>query len=238
MQTTVETLQDETKAKQIAEDWQIISRVRSSPPQDPFREQFFQRWNGMIFSIVNKCSWAVGLCGDEFDDLVQKGFIGLIKAIDKFENGVGLFSTYAYSKIEGEIRPKLRKADKNSVSLDAVGETGEALIDLLTAPSNASGEEVESNIRRYRVRHLVDALQPRFRYVILQRFYHDVSLEKIGDSMGISKEAVRQTQVQALALLKERILFEGLVDDSRFASKKGEVSLSEFPLFGGLVKSA
>lgn len=47
--------------------------------------------------------------GVDYDDLFQLGSIGLIKAIDGFDEGMGTqFSTYAVPKIMGEIRRFLR----------------------------------------------------------------------------------------------------------------------------------
>jgi len=44
----------------------------------------------------------------EFDELVNTGIIGLIKAIDRYDKEKAKFSTYAYIKIRGEILDYLR----------------------------------------------------------------------------------------------------------------------------------
>src|SRR3954452_15013597 len=46
--------------------------------------------------------------GEQVDDLVQVGSIGLIKAVDRFRVGQGDLATYAVPMIEGEIRRHLR----------------------------------------------------------------------------------------------------------------------------------
>jgi RNA polymerase sigma-B factor len=51
--------------------------------------------------------------GEPFEDLVQAGTVGLIKAVDRFDPGRGVaFSTYAVPVIEGEIRHHLRDAGR------------------------------------------------------------------------------------------------------------------------------
>jgi RNA polymerase sigma-B factor len=50
---------------------------------------------------------------EPFEDLVQAGTVGLIKAVDRFDPGRGVaFSTYAVPVIEGEIRHHLRDAGR------------------------------------------------------------------------------------------------------------------------------
>ena len=46
--------------------------------------------------------------GEQVDDLVQVGSIGLIKAVDRFRVGQGDLATYAVPMIVGEIRRHLR----------------------------------------------------------------------------------------------------------------------------------
>ncbi len=46
--------------------------------------------------------------GIEFDELVNTGVIGLIKAIDRYNRDKAKFSTYAYIRIRGEILDYLR----------------------------------------------------------------------------------------------------------------------------------
>jgi RNA polymerase sporulation-specific sigma factor len=52
--------------------------------------------------------------GENIDDLFQVGCVGLVKAVDNFDPGIGVkFSTYAVPMILGEIRRYLR--DNNSI---------------------------------------------------------------------------------------------------------------------------
>ena len=68
-------------------------------------EQIFEENTALVWSVVKRF-YGRGL---EADDLFQLGSIGLLKAIEGFDESFGTrFSTYAVPKIAGEIRRFLR----------------------------------------------------------------------------------------------------------------------------------
>ena len=74
------------------------------------REKFIQRNLRLVLSVVQR----FGGRGETADDLFQIGCVGLIKAIDNFDNTLNVqFSTYAVPMIIGEIRRHLR--DNNPI---------------------------------------------------------------------------------------------------------------------------
>ena len=67
----------------------------------------------LVLSVLQRFSGR----GENMDDLFQVGCIGLIKAIENFDVGLGLrFSTYGVPMISGEIRRFLRDASPVRVS--------------------------------------------------------------------------------------------------------------------------
>lgn len=74
------------------------------------REKFVVANLRLVLSVVHR----FGGRGDKADDMFQVGCVGLMKAIDNFDNSLNVkFSTYAVPMIIGEIRRYLR--DNNSV---------------------------------------------------------------------------------------------------------------------------
>ena len=64
--------------------------------------------------LVSRLARRLAGRGEQLDDLIQVGYIGLIKAIDRFEPERGTkFLTYAIPTIDGEMRRYLR--DKGSI---------------------------------------------------------------------------------------------------------------------------
>ena len=77
------------------------------------RELIVQQNIGLVKNLAMK--YASGYY--EADDLMQVGFVGLVKAIDRFDTGFDvMFSTYAVPMILGEIKRFLRDDGKIKVS--------------------------------------------------------------------------------------------------------------------------
>ena len=69
------------------------------------REEKIESNMGLVYSVANRFAGK----GVDFEDLVQIGCVGLIKAVDNFDESRGFsFSTYAVPVIIGEIRQFFR----------------------------------------------------------------------------------------------------------------------------------
>ena len=105
----------------------------------------------LVAHVVKKYTGAA-----ETDDLLSVGSIGLIKAINTFQDGKGTqLATYTARCIENEILMLLRsgKKHKNNVSLtDPVGTDKDGneltLIDLLSEKEDSVFSQVEKSIQR------------------------------------------------------------------------------------------
>lgn len=81
----------------------LIKRVHEGDKEA--REQLIEENMGLVYTVVHRFQGR----GCEWEDLVQIGSIGLIKAIDHFDLSFDVrFSTYAVPMITGEIKRFLR----------------------------------------------------------------------------------------------------------------------------------
>ena len=86
------------------EDMSVLI-ARSQAGERDAREVLIENNLGLVHHIVRRFAGR----GYDLEDLFQIGTIGLIKAIDKFDLGMGVkFSTYAVPMITGEIKRFLR----------------------------------------------------------------------------------------------------------------------------------
>lgn len=87
---------------------ELMRKIKSG--DERARERFVVSNLRLVLSVVHR----FGARGDKADDMFQVGCVGLMKAIDNFDNSLNVkFSTYAVPMIVGEIRRYLR--DNNSV---------------------------------------------------------------------------------------------------------------------------
>ncbi len=89
----------------MAENDKVLLRRYHEEGDLQAREQLIEQYMSLVRSLARRYSYR----GEQLDDLVQIGAIGLIKAIDRFdlERGVEL-TTYATPNIIGEIKRHFR----------------------------------------------------------------------------------------------------------------------------------
>lgn len=148
--------------------------------------------------------------GEDTEDLISIGTIGLIKAIESYSQGKGTkLATYAARCIENEILMHLRalKKTKKDVSLhDPIGQDKEgneiSLIDVLKSETEDVIETIQLNMELEKIKEYIDVLDEREKEVIVGRFGLDLKKEKtqreIAKELGISRSYVSRIEKRAL----------------------------------------
>jgi RNA polymerase sigma-B factor len=154
--------------------------------------------------------------GEQLEDLVQVGSIGLIKALDRFQidRGVDL-ATFAIPTINGEIKQHLRdkawpiriprRLQESDPSLRATatelvdGDGGEFEGESLVEPGYELGEARVSLASSFRV------LDERERRLLRLAFFDGLSQWQIGREVGISQIHVSRLTRRALAKLRAEL---------------------------------
>ncbi|MGM0844158.1 MAG: RNA polymerase sporulation sigma factor SigK [Bacillota bacterium] len=148
--------------------------------------------------------------GEDPEDLISIGTIGLIKAIESYSDGKGTkLATYAARCIENEILMHLRalKKTKKDVSLhDPIGQDKEgneiSLIDILKSDADDVIETIQLSMELEKVKKYICVLDEREKEVIIGRFGLDMQEEKtqreIAKELGISRSYVSRIEKRAL----------------------------------------
>lgn len=192
------------------EEADYISRMISG--DDRARHILTEHNLRLVAHIVKKFDGS----GEDTDDLISIGTIGLIKAIDTYRPDKGTrLATYAARCIENEILMHLRfiKKMRSEVSLyDPIGVDKEGneitLLDVLGSHPDVVSELVENKFEQVRLMDKIQDLTRRERKVLELRFGLLDGTRKtqreIAKDLGISRSYVSRIEKRALIkIIKE-----------------------------------
>lgn len=164
----------------------------------------------------------------DFDELVNTGVIGLIKAIDRYDSNRAKFSTYAYIKIRGEILDYLRRLDflprsaREKLKNNEISEVKDEVVAFLSLEERLFG-----NSERYALKDLLVSDEPDPEDLLLRReakenlasaisrlsekeqlvlqliFVEELDLKSISEILGVSVSRVSQIKSGAIKKLKK-----------------------------------
>jgi len=155
--------------------------------------------------------------GEDIDDLISIGTVGLIKAIGTFDRRKGTrLATYAARCIENEILMHLRsyKRGRGEVSLyESIGVDREgneiSLIDVLGTAPDLVDEQVGSRFEARALREQLETLSPKERKVVELRYGLRNGVRKtqreIAALLGISRSYVSRIEKRAVKKLSKQM---------------------------------
>jgi len=158
--------------------------------------------------------------GEDVDDLISIGTIGLIKAINTFDTAKKIrLATYAARCIENEILMHLRSTRRirGEVSLyDPIGVDKEGneitLIDVMGTAPDVVGETVENLCEQERLNREIRRLTAREKWVLEMRFGIPHGSRKtqrdIAKTLGISRSYVSRIEKHAINKLGKTLAAE------------------------------
>ncbi|WP_079708430.1 RNA polymerase sporulation sigma factor SigK [Paraliobacillus ryukyuensis] len=148
--------------------------------------------------------------GEDTEDLISIGTIGLIKGIESYSSDKGTkLATYAARCIENEILMHLRalKKTKKDVSLqDPIGQDKEgneiSLIDILEAENDDIVEFIQLNMEVAKIKKYLGILDKREKEVIISRYglsnEDELTQREIAKKLNISRSYVSRIEKRAL----------------------------------------
>jgi RNA polymerase sigma-B factor len=216
------------------DDRDLLALVSREPIGSPERtaacEILVRRYGALVRSCVLR--YASG--PESTEELMQVGYVGLIKAINNFDPAVGAsLAAYAQPCVSGEIKRHFRdkrwqiRVKRSASDLLAGARQADlyfraASLDAPLAPDEGRarladlvGQEdpgLELAMDMGAVAAHWSERPPRERTIRLMRFYGNMTQAQIGARLGLSQMHVSRLQAAALSYLRERLL--GQDDDT------------------------
>ena len=193
------------------EEAYYISRLKAQPKEAAeAKEILIQRNMRLVAHIIKKYQNT----GEDMEDLISIGTIGLIKAIDTFDAGKGHLATYACRCIDNELLMMLRAKKKSSreVSLyEPIGTDKEGneinLLDVLEQPWPDVVEQMDLNANLKKMFELIERLlSEREKQILVMRYGlagREYTQQEVGDALGISRSYVSRIEKKTLGKLKK-----------------------------------
>ena len=155
----------------------------------------------LVVSIAKK---HVGGAQNLFE-LISDGNVSLMLAVEKFDYSRGnRFSTYASWAI---IRNFARSVPRERYQLDRFATGHDGILDVAAGMRTYDPNDVNPSELREDIDAVLAQLKPRERAILIEHYGLDergqpVTFDQLGRHMGISKERVRQIEIQALKKLR------------------------------------
>ncbi len=194
------------------EEAEYIRLLREGTPEEAARAKriLIERNLRLVAHIVKKYQ----NYEEDTEDFISIGCIGLIKAVNTFEEGKGRLATYACRCIENELLMFLRAKKKNAreVSLfEPIGQDKEGneihLVDVIeqNQPDIVDGMELKANVLRL-TGLLNTAITEREREILMMRYglggRKELTQSEVGQALGISRSYVSRIEKKALQKLR------------------------------------
>ncbi len=108
-----------------------------------------------------------------------------------------------------------------SIDTAFAGDNDKSLLDTLADPQTLDpSDSIQNEELSHNLEHWLELLPERQREVLMRRFglagFEAATLETVGEQIGLTRERVRQIQVEALRRLREILMREGLTAETLF----------------------
>lgn len=202
-------MQDEDLLKNLkVNNVELIKQAQNG--DDKAFSELIKQYSPLISSIVRKYF----LAGFEVEDLMQVGYISLIKAIKNYDDKNGAnFSTYLYMVVQGDIKNEITKSQNNknatlnnALSLDLTledddDEEGYSPWAYLFVSDDSIEDEV---IKEQKIKTILDTLKQNLdkeERGILSLYLQGYKYAEIASKQGVSNKKVDNTITKAKKLV-------------------------------------
>jgi RNA polymerase sigma factor (sigma-70 family) len=135
---------------------------------------------------------------DDYDELVSFGMYSLFKHLRVYDYTRGEFKSFLINIYYNMVKFAIEMKNKSTICCAFDEET--------TAPHNGNTIDTDNVDNKLMVEQVLSLLTENERKIIVDRFFHDRTLEQIGNDFGLSKERIRQKINYIIKRIRSTIL--------------------------------
>jgi len=152
--------------------------VKSSLEHEDAFYSLIKRYEPVLLRYIHRMA---SVDRQEAEDLLQDIFIKLYRNLNGFDTGLK-FSSWVYRIAHNEIISQYRKkkSTQYSVELDAGDDESDSLVNFLSSTLNVESEYIDRE-KAVLVRTAFEKLAPKYRDVLVLRYFEDFSYNEISD---------------------------------------------------------
>jgi RNA polymerase sigma-B factor len=194
-------------------DRELAQAVQSLPRDDPRRDAALTELVARYQSLVRACVHRYRSSPEATDDLMQAGYLGLLKAISRFDTEIGdSLAAYAQPAITGELKRHfrdkrwqvhVRRSTQEPFQASSMDTPLSAEAD--SASLGEDGPGFEPSLDMEAVWNHLPELPEREQRLLMMRFYGNMTQSQIAGKLGLSQMHVSRLLSHALGHLRERI---------------------------------
>jgi RNA polymerase sigma factor (sigma-70 family) len=174
-------------------DEQIVDRVRNGETR--LFDQLVRRYQDPVYGMAARFVGA----GADAEDVAQEVFLKVFRGLAGFK-GEAKFSTWLYRvtfNLCADWLRRNRKPGRRTAGIDEAGEVRDDRVDL-------EGSLLESE-EKARVNRALDALDKRYRSVIVLLYYQKLPYEEIATILGVPVKTVETRLYRARKMLRKAL---------------------------------
>lgn len=180
-----------------------------TPRERHLRDRLVDAHRHLVFMTALRLKSAARPPGWEWEDSMSAGYLGLLKAAERFDPTRGVqFPTFAIDVIRGAILEGMRcftpgrRRPRCVFSYDQPFEAAKRLLDLLPDKNPGPQAQAEARARTELLAAALAALPERERAVVTAKHYEGKTFKAMAPTFGCSESRVYQLYQQALKRLR------------------------------------
>ncbi|MFY9286624.1 MAG: sigma-70 family RNA polymerase sigma factor [Tissierellaceae bacterium] len=167
------------------------------------KEEILNRLKGLVIKSIQRYYNK----REEYDDLIQEGYLVILESIDNYDEERGVyFLGYIKTMLKYTYLNKHQERQHLSLNVKVGDAEDNELVDLLEADDEDPMNLILRNEDVAQVRYALSMLTDRQREVVVAFYFEEIPIAQIAKRLGITYRTVVNTKTKALEKMRQILL--------------------------------